>query len=79
MATTQMEVSELQRLLAHENLERLSGLEPPTKLPPGKGPFDDDPSGSRGLKVLQKWSRDNKTTLQTAIQAQAYGGKSPIK
>lgn len=79
MATTQMEISELQRRLAHENLERLSGFIPPTKPPPSKSPFDDDSSGSLGLKILQKWSSDNKTTLQKAIQAQAYGGKSPIE
>ena len=74
-----MEISELQRRFAQKNLDRLSGLEPPAKPPPGKGFFGDDPSGNPGLKTLQKWSHDNKTTLQTAVRDQAYGGKFAIK
>ena len=79
MATTQVEISQLQRRLALKNLDRLSRLEPPAKPPPGKGFFGDDPSGGLFLKLLQKWSGDNEKTLQTAIQEKAYGGKLPIK
>ena len=73
-----MDISNLQRLFAKKNLDRLSRLRPPTKPVPGKGPFGDDSSGGLGLKLLQEWSRDNKETLQAAIEKQAYGGKFPI-
>ena len=79
MATTEVEFSELQRRLVELNLDRLSSLEPPAKRPPSQGSFGDEPLGGLGPKIFQKWSCDNKATLQTAIQGQAYGGKFPIK
>lgn len=79
MAATQVGLPELRRQFARENLERLSRFEPPTKPPPGKSPFDDDAPCKVALSILQKWSKDNESTMQTAIQQQDFGGKYPIK
>lgn len=68
MAVTQLGLPELRRQFAHENLERLSRFEPPTKPPPGKSPFGDDAPCKVTLSILQKWSKDNESTMQTAIE-----------
>ena len=76
MATTQVDISELKQQFARKNLERLSGLEPPE--PPEEGSPDDVGQCRLTLKLLQQWSQDNASTLQTAIKQQAFSGKDPI-
>jgi hypothetical protein len=79
MATTHVSILELKRRSAHNNLERLSGLEPPTKQTPSKGHLGDNLPCKVALTLLQQWSSDNASTLKTGIQQQVFGGKFPIQ
>ena len=58
---------------------RTRELRTTTKPPPGKSPFGDDAPCKVALSILQKWSKDNESSMQTAIKQQGFGEKYPIK
>ncbi|EWY80717.1 hypothetical protein FOYG_16645 [Fusarium oxysporum NRRL 32931] len=68
MANDPPGITELRRQLAHESLERISQFEPPSQ-PDG---FSASPC-SIALKILKKWSSDNKQHIEKAVNAQAFG------
>lgn len=61
---------------AHDNLERLSGFEPP---PPVDDNADAQSRCSVTLKVLTEWSKKNKSSIDAAMKDQVFGAKNDIQ
>lgn len=81
---SQVQNTDIRHILAKKNLQRLATIEPPPKplVPPPLAvttPLQDTlAQGDITLEVLQKWSSDNKDTVQKAIKSQVFGGKGDI-
>ncbi|KAF2836459.1 lipase [Patellaria atrata CBS 101060] len=76
MATAPADISELKQQFAKENLERLSHYEPPSKPTPPESDLDFD--CGIALAILEKWSTDNKESMQNAMEARVYHEKQDI-
>jgi hypothetical protein len=71
-----IDIPTLKLTFAQSNLARLAQYEPP--IPPEQDTPSESQKCSIALKILEKWSDDNKSAIQHAIEKAVFGGKSDI-